>query len=296
MNSAEAFVQMWERAEAAPHTKYYNPQPQYIRIWNRKAERCMDIPGDDNGLVNGANVQVWECQDNSLDQQWVWDRDNGMFHNRANPNMCLDNRGHTRDGGEIVIWECVDSDNLRWTYDKNIIRNKHNPNYVADAYEWDNGGNVGQWSYNDKKWQEWELRPNSPIYTWVDWRNVEKGKCLTVINGEATNGAKIELRHCNGTASQKWFYDFNKGMMQSGVAGNYCLDVPGGNTSNGTQLQIWECQEGNPNQQWDKNGTRLMSRLNNNQVIDAAGKNSGDPIVLWEHHGGTNQKWRAGLY
>ena len=84
--------------------------------------------------------------------------------------------------------------------------------------------------------------------------------------------------------------------MQSGVAGNYCLDVPAGNTANGTQLQIWACQEGNLNQVFDKDGNRFSTRLNGSQVIDASGTNSGDPIVLWESHGGDNQKWRAGLH
>lgn len=296
MNSAEAYIQMWERAEASPFSKYYDPLENFIKIYNRKAQRCMDIPGNDNNLVNGANVQLWDCDDESYDQHWIWNKTKQMFENRADRTKCLDNRGQAYNNGGIVIWDCVDSDNLRWTYNMNTLASKHNSNIVADAYGYGNGDNVGQWEYNGRQWQEWELRPLSVIYKWVDWRDKRKGKCMTVVNANAANGAKIELRSCNASDAQTWMYNPDKGTMHSALAGDYCLDVPAGNTSNGTQLQIWQCQTGNVNQQFNKDGNRFSPRLNLNQAIDASGTNSGDPIVLWEANGGDNQKWRGGLH
>jgi microsomal dipeptidase-like Zn-dependent dipeptidase len=296
MNSAEGYIQMWERAEASPHTKYYDPQENFVKIYNRKAQRCMDIDGHDNNLVNGANVQLWDCDDESYDQHWIWNKEAEMFENRADRTKCLDNRGQAHNEGGVVIWDCVDSDNLRWTYNMNTLASKHNSNIVADAYGYGNGDNVGQWEYNGRKWQEWELRPLSAIYKWVDWRDKNKGKCMTVVNGQSANGAKIELRSCNGSDAQTWLYNPDKGTMHSRLAGDYCLDVPAGNTANGTQLQIWQCQADNANQVFTKDGNRFSPQLNQNQAIDAAGTNSGDPILLWESHGGDNQKWRAGLH
>jgi len=296
MNSTEAFLQMWERAEAAPKTQYHDPLDNYVKIYNRKAQRCMDIGGHDNNVVNGANVQLWDCDDESFDQQWLWDRTTGMMRNRVNNNMCLDNRGQAHNDGEIVVWECVDSDNLRWTYNMNTLASKHNSNIVADAYSYDNGGNVGQWEYNGRQWQEWELRPMSAIYKWVDWRDKRKGKCIDVTGGVAANGTNVQLHSCNGSDAQKWFYDPVLGTMLSGLAGNFCLTTPNGNTANHSQLQISECVVGDVNQMFDKDGNNFNSRLNSNQKIDASGTNSGDAIIFHEANGGDNQKWRAGLY
>jgi len=296
MNSAEAYLQMWERAEASPKTPYFDPLENFVKIYNRKAQRCMDIPGEDNNLVNGANVQLWDCQDNAFDQHWIWDKENERFENRADRTKCLDNRGQAYEGGEIVIWDCVDSDNLRWTYNMNTLASKHDANIVADAYGEGNGADVGQWSYHGRKWQEWELRPLSIDFKWVDWRDKNKGKCLTVVDSVAANGSKIELRSCNGGQAQKWMYDSVSDQMHSGLPGDFCLDVPNGNVSDGTQLQIWQCAQDNLNQKFYKESNRFRSVINQNKVIDAAGTNSGDAIVMWEYHGGDNQKWRAGLH
>lgn len=115
MNSAEAYLQMWERAEGNTNVAYVDPLEPFVKIFNRKANRCMDINGHDNNLVNGANVQLWDCDDASFDQHWIFNKTTKMFENRADRSKCLDNRGQAYNNGEVVIWNCVDSDNLRWT-------------------------------------------------------------------------------------------------------------------------------------------------------------------------------------
>ncbi|GAA3934069.1 ricin-type beta-trefoil lectin domain protein [Litoribacillus peritrichatus] len=295
MNSAEAYIQMWERAEGNTNTDYVDPLEQFVKIYNRKAGRCMDIPGHDDNLNNGTNVQLWNCDDESFDQHWIYNKEKQMFENRADRTKCLDNRGQAYNNGEIVIWDCVDSDNLRWTYTDNRLASKHNENIVADAYGYGNGDNVGQWEYHGADWQEWELRPMTAIHTWVDFRDKREGKCLDVTGSNSANGTKVQLHACNGTPAQQWYFDPIKGTLKSQLEGNKCLDIPGGNTSNGSQLQIWDCQESNMNQQFNKHGNVFSARLDSNQVIDASGTSNGDAIVMWRSHGGNNQKWRAGL-
>lgn len=295
MNSAEAYLQMWERAEANNDTTYFDPLELFVKIINRSANRCMDISGHDNNLFNGANVQLWSCDDESFDQHWLFNKQTRMFENRADRSKCLDNRGQDYSGGEVVIWDCVDSDNLRWTYNGNKLASMHDPDIVADAYGTVNGSNVGQWAYHGGKNQQWELRPMRAIHTWVDFRDKREGKCLDVSGGNNANGTKVQLYACNGTPAQQWYFDPVKGTLRSQLPGNKCLDIPNGNTDNGTQLQIWDCQEGNINQQFNKNGNKFSSRLNGSKVMDAGGTSNGSPIVLWNYHGGNNQKWRAGL-
>src|SRR6478735_5768784 len=33
--------------------------------------KCVDVSGDDTG-VNGATVQLWDCQSAAADQHWTW--------------------------------------------------------------------------------------------------------------------------------------------------------------------------------------------------------------------------------
>ncbi|KEI70021.1 ricin-type beta-trefoil lectin domain protein [Endozoicomonas elysicola] len=295
MNSAEAYLQMWERAEGNTSIAYIDPLEPFVKIFNRKANRCMDINGHDNNLVNGANVQLWDCDDESFDQHWIFNKATEMFENRADRSKCLDNRGQAYNNGEVVIWDCVDSDNLRWTYNMNTLASKHDPNIVADAYNYDNGGNVGQWEYHGRRWQEWELRPESAIHRWVDFRDKRKGKCWDVTDGNTANGTKIQLKSCNASTEQQWYFDPVKGTIKSQLPGNKCMAVPSGSIGNGLQLEVADCDENNISQQFNKDGGKFSTRLNGNMVIDASGTNSGDPIVLWESNGGDNQKWRAGL-
>ena len=73
-----------------------------------------------------------------------------------------------------------------------------------------------------------------------------------------------------------------------GVASGRCLDVPGGNTANGTQPIIWDCS-GGANQRWTVSG----------QTVQALGKcldsptnaTAGAKAQLWDCHGGANQLW-----
>ena len=67
-------------------------------------------------------------------------------------------------------------------------------------------------------------------------------QCLTA--STIADGAPVTLGPCTG--AQQW--TFTGGSVQT--TGNKCLDVTGGNTANGTQLQIWTCFSNNPNQQF----------------------------------------------
>jgi len=73
-----------------------------------------------------------------------------------------------------------------------------------------------------------------------------------------------------------------------GSASGRCLDVPGGNTANGTQPIIWDCN-GNANQRWTGTGQTLQAL---GKCLDSpTGATSGAKAQLWDCHGGTNQRW-----
>ena len=290
MNSAEGYLQMWERAVANDSPKHSDPAFNFVSIVDRRSGRCMDIPGDDNNLNNGVNVQLWDCQLSADDQKWQWDKANQMFRNKANPNKCLDNRGHQHDNGEIVIWDCVDSNNLRWTYSGNKLANKHNSNIVADAYGEGNGANVGQWTYHGKANQQWELRLQYPEGRWAQYRVQRTGQCMTA---GSNNGDIVTMQNCNNSDNQQWKYDPATGLLISKVAGAKCLDIPNGNFNNQSKLQTWDCDANNANQQFSYSDNIFRSKLSNGA---AAIDGYGPDVYMWETNGNHNQRWYGTLH
>ncbi|MBY5980824.1 ricin-type beta-trefoil lectin domain protein [Ferrimonas balearica] len=294
MNSAEAYLQMWERAEAHDDPQYVNPLPTFVRIVNRESGRCMDIPGNGSEMVNGTDVILYDCEKNAWDQRWFYDETARQFQNKANRALCLDNRGQAYDGGEVVVWECVDSDNLRWDYDGRFIRSAHNPNIVADAYGTGNDSEIGQWSLHGKANQQWLLRPEMTIHRWVSLRDKRAGLCISAPESGAA-GSPITVQACQNRPGQKWYFDPIAGTLRSDLAGDLCLSIPNGNAIEGQQLALAACDANAPEQAFDKEGKIFSARLASGQVLDASGEAAGAAVILYGRHDGDNQKWRSSL-
>jgi hypothetical protein len=83
------------------------------------------------------------------------------------------------------------------------------------------------------------------------------------------------------------------GTLRSASA-NRCLDVPNQSTTNGTQLQIYDCWTG-ANQQWTATaaGELTVYSGTNRKCLDASngGTANGTQVIIWSCHGGANQRW-----
>ncbi|MFH8798656.1 endo-1,4-beta-xylanase [Streptomyces sp. NPDC017936] len=75
-----------------------------------------------------------------------------------------------------------------------------------------------------------------------------------------------------------------------GVGSGRCLDVPSSSTTDGTQLQLWDCNNGT-NQQWTYTDAGEL-RVYGNKCLDAAGTGNGTKVQIYSCWGGDNQKWR----
>lgn len=75
-----------------------------------------------------------------------------------------------------------------------------------------------------------------------------------------------------------------------GVASGRCLDVPGAVTTDGTQVQLWDCNN-RPNQQWTHTAAGEL-RVYGDKCLDAAGTGNGAKVQIYSCWGGDNQKWR----
>ncbi len=80
------------------------------------------------------------------------------------------------------------------------------------------------------------------------------------------------------------------------LAAARCLDVPGRSTTQGTRLQIWDCN-GGTNQTWTSTVTSSELTVytgDTRRCLDAegGGTSPGTAAIIWSCHGGANQKWR----
>ncbi|MEU9558356.1 endo-1,4-beta-xylanase [Streptomyces fumanus] len=76
-----------------------------------------------------------------------------------------------------------------------------------------------------------------------------------------------------------------------GVASGRCVDVPGSSTTDGTQVQLWDCH-GGTNQTWTSTDAGEL-RVFDNKCLDAAGTGNGAKVQIYTCWGGDNQKWRV---
>ncbi|KAH8795916.1 ricin B lectin domain-containing protein [Flagelloscypha sp. PMI_526] len=107
-----------------------------------------------------------------------------------------------------------------------------------------------------------------PGQAWTfDGQNIRQGKmCLDVKGGNTNNGNPLQVWTCtsfsknpNGEANRKFdlaggdviFYGngHEERFVWSGKS--KCVDLPNGVTSDGNQLQTWDCSPTNPHQGWE---------------------------------------------
>ncbi|WP_458248792.1 ricin-type beta-trefoil lectin domain protein [Streptomyces sp. MAI_2237] len=81
------------------------------------------------------------------------------------------------------------------------------------------------------------------------------------------------------------------GQVRSGIAGK-CLDVSGGNSANGTAVDIATCN-GSTAQQWSARSDGTLRALG--KCLDATGRGTanGTKIEIWDCNAGGNQQWQS---
>jgi 1-phosphatidylinositol phosphodiesterase len=125
-------------------------EQEYRELKDGRTGLCLDVSGGSS--ANGTNVALWTCH-GGQNQKWAYDASTGFM--RSALGKCLDNRGQAYNGGEIVIWDCVNSNNLKFDWLGTSLRNRHNNNIAVDAYGTGAGSQVGQWSYHGGANQQW---------------------------------------------------------------------------------------------------------------------------------------------
>jgi hypothetical protein len=83
------------------------------------------------------------------------------------------------------------------------------------------------------------------------------------------------------------------GPITSGANSAKCVDDSAGSTANGNKIQMWDCQSGNPNQQWTVASNGTLQVFGKCLDITGASTANGALVELWDCNGGGNQQWQA---
>jgi hypothetical protein len=80
-------------------------------------------------------------------------------------------------------------------------------------------------------------------------------------------------------------------VMIVGQQSGRCVDVPNSGTTNGTQVQLWDCH-GRTNQRWTYTANRQLM-VYGNKCLDAngGGTSNGTAVIIWDCNGQANQQW-----
>ncbi|MFS1526213.1 ricin-type beta-trefoil lectin domain protein [Microbulbifer sp. 2304DJ12-6] len=190
-NSAEAYLQMWERATPTTNS-------QYVQIRDKRSGQCLDVPGVDNGVANYAKVQLETCTHNHFDQHWLVDWDTGLIRNRMNHDLCLTHAdGNSVNGLRTSIYAC--SVNHRWILDGDVIRDAVNPSMVLDGFGNTKGATVGMWEFHGGMNQRWAITEVAAASS--GYRNLAKEGTAT--QSDTSHGGSAS-RAIDGNISGHW--------------------------------------------------------------------------------------------
>ncbi|WDF44549.1 ricin-type beta-trefoil lectin domain protein [Streptomyces sp. T12] len=115
-------------------------------------------------------------------------------------------------------------------------------------------------------------------------RNLDRGLCLDLRDGEVRSGSRAELAECSSAASQQWSYQDN-GLLRSAAVPTLCLDSdPGAGT---VVLANCLAPAGEVSYDLTVHGELLLRRSEGLAV--AGGK--GESVVVTERDGSEAQRW-----
>ena len=84
-----------------------------------------------------------------------------------------------------------------------------------------------------------------------------------------------------------------QGVQIVGGQSGRCLDVTGVSQTNGTQIQLWDCN-GQNNQRWTATASKQLT-VYGNKCLDASGQGTanGTAVIIWDCNGQSNQQWNV---
>ena len=283
------------------------------------ANYCLDVSGGSSSegtqvalyVKNGTAAQKWAVYNASPDIQGGRTVDDGVYSILAKSDLskALDVAGGSAsDGANIQMWSSNGTAAQRFRFEcgtdgfytvTNLRSGKvldvSNSNLVP-------GTNVQQWSPNGSDAQKWAVRDNGD----GSYSLVCKANGLALDADGSVNGSNVQSWSIDADRSQSFVLDAAKPsrtiadgdyVVSSALRGSKVLDVAGGSSSNGAQVQTYESNM-TPAQTFrftydDETGLYEIVNAGSGKALDASdGKTSnGTKVQQWDSNGTMAQRW-----
>jgi len=241
--------------------------------------QCVDVGADDTG-VDGAAVQLWNCQTYAEDQHWTHYADGSL----RTLSRCLDINGNgTANGTQVELWDCNGVGGQKWVQraDGSVFNPQSGRCLDDPSGNTANGTRLQIWDCNGSAAQKFSVSGGAPV-------NAPGGKCVDVIGDDSgANGTMINLWDCQSfSVDQHWV---QRGNGTLGSLGR-CLDIVGNGTANGTAVQLWDC-DGAGGQNWVQQGNGSLLNPQSGRCLDDPSGNTADGtrLQIWDCNGSAAQ-------
>jgi hypothetical protein len=235
-----------------------------VRTGTTVPAKCLDVSG--GSTADGANVQQWDCNGSPAQQWQLSNIANNVYEIRSSTtfNECLDvNGGGTANGTNVQQWGC-------------------------------NGTVAQQWAIWSLGNGQYRLMPQTAA-----------NECLDVSGGAPDTGANSQEWTCHGTAAQGFTQALDNAGANPVTDGTYriqtvvadkCVDVNGGVTDNGANVQQWTCN-GSDAQRWRfrslGNSLYEVRAAISDRCLDVSNGSAavGANVQQWDCNGSPAQLW-----
>ncbi len=169
-----------------------------------------------------------------------------------------------------------------------------------------NGTNVQQYEKNDTLSQKWEILEDKDGGRMIV-SALDSNLVLDVAGGNKKNGANVQVYEMNYTASQAWTIapvqtsdpialNAKKSYtIHSALDTNMVLDISGGSTESGANLQLYTANDTDAQsfKFVNEGGLYTITNVNSGKAIDVAGagRSNGTNVQQYEANGTVAQKW-----
>jgi len=119
------------------------------------------------------------------------------------------------------------------------------------------------------------------------------GASLCMAPQKLVGRGPVEVLPCAPALPLRWNVQADGGGVQTiSDSSSFCLDLYGGDTTNGNAVQVWECN-GLPNQQWKfAEGTfQIQYYADQSKCVDAGAMTPGSKLQIWDCNGQPQQHW-----
>ncbi|MFF3886313.1 arabinofuranosidase catalytic domain-containing protein [Streptomyces sp. NPDC001914] len=246
--------------------------------------QCVDVAADDTG-VNGAAVQLWNCQSYAEDQFWTHNAGGSL----GTIGRCLDIIGNgTANGTQVELWDCNGVGGQKWVqradgslFNPQSGRCLDSPNGATA-----NGTRLRIWDCNGSAAQRFAVNAGAPVIG-------PAGTCADVAGDDnGSNATAVQLWSCQSYAvDQHWFHSSDGRLHTLGR----CLDIIGNGTANGTQVELWDCN-GAGGQVWQQQADGSLLNPQSGRCLDSpdGATANGTRLRIWDCNGSAAQKYALG--